>query len=114
MTKFKAHALKIPMIVAVLASSLIVSGMNLAEAVPMGAKQFGSKTLAKMKAGEISQETEKTSDKKITYPKNHKGTQSELKNEQIKLEKKLSEQQKAFVKMQKLFHKNPYAKTPYS
>lgn len=87
--------------------------MNLAEAVPMGAKQFGSKTIEKMKTAEIKQDIQKTSDKKITHPKNHLGNQAELKKETIKIEKKLVEQQKAMEKIFKLYYKNPYLKSPY-
>lgn len=116
MAKNKAYAqgIKLPIVVAVLAASLIASGMNLAEAVPMGAKQFGSKTMEKMKIAAIKQQDlPKASEKKITFP-THKGIQSELKSETIKIEKKLIEQQKAMEQIFKLYHKNPYFKSPYS
>jgi electron transfer flavoprotein alpha/beta subunit len=114
MAKNKAYAqgIKLPIVVAVLAASLIASGMNLAEAVPMGAKQFGSKTIDKMKIAAIKQDMPKVSEKKVTFP-THKGTQAELKSETVKIEKKLIEQQKAIEKLFKLYYKNPYQRSPY-
>jgi hypothetical protein len=84
--------------------------MNLAEAVPAGAKQFGSKTASKMKTEELKQISKNTSDQKTSYKKNsltHKD-KSTIKNEQIKSDIKLKEVQKAQEKFQKTFYKNPY------
>ena len=104
--------IKIPLLVAALGASLLVSGMNLAEAAPLGAKQYGSKTMSKIKTAEIKDKTQ-SSDNKAMNTKNHKGFQPEVKNEKVKADKKLAESQKAAEKLQKIYYKNPYVKSPY-
>lgn len=104
--------IKVPLLVAILSITLVVSGMGVADAVPMPAKQFGKKTMEKLKVAEIK-DSQKSSDKKLSLTKNHKGLQADLKTEKVKSDKKLSEQQKAMEKILKMYHKNPYVKSPY-
>lgn len=113
MSKYKtlANGLKLQAIVAIVAGSLILSGMNFAEAVPKGANDYGKNTASKMKAAEIK-DAKNNPDQKAKSS-THKGDQSQVKNEKIKSDKKSSEALKAKEKVQQTYYKNPYKPTPF-
>lgn len=102
--------LRLQTIVAIVAGSLLISGMNFAEATPKGANDYGKNTASKMKAAEIK-DTKNNPDKAKSVT--HKGDQKQVKNEPIKNDKRASEALKAAEKVQQTYYKNPYKPNPF-